>query len=79
MGNFKNLGVGKTFNLGSKKLQVKEVPKFNCKNCFILSLSNLCNTCDVFFDNGIIPECFGDERKDKKNVVFVEVSQKGEK
>ena len=76
MGNFKNLGVGKTFVLGSKKLQVKKSHGIECKKCFMHTVNN---NCDDLINKGVIPECYDEARKDKKNVVFVEVSQKGEK
>ena len=67
---FRDLSVGETFNIGAYKLKVEETEK-PCKNCFMLR--PLLPMCDEFCQEGYISECVGHNRKDKKNVMFIEV------
>ena len=69
---FKNLEVGETFQLGCRKFTVMEVED-GCDGCFFDG--------DCYFgclgyelqENYMLPECSNFNRKDRKNVIFVEV------
>ena len=70
---FENLGIGETFILGCRKFKVVESDR-RCVNCFF---DDGCG-----FEGGIgyelqgsylLPECAKCYRKDKKNVIFLEV------
>lgn len=62
---FLNLPIGSTFVLGNRTLKVIE--NINCSKCCITG------DCKILSDNGVIPECIGYKRNDRKNIIFVEV------
>lgn len=67
---FKNLEVGKTFTLGSRKFIVIE-SGIDCSECCFDKLEDC--PCSSMRINNFIPECSGRIRKDAKDVIFVEV------
>lgn len=78
---FKNLEVGKTFELGCRKFKVVENDN-GCKGCVFNKIFNKmfdeifdenCRVCYRMLKSNFIPECYYEDRKDKKDVIFVEV------
>lgn len=71
--DFKNLEIGKEFMLGNKKIKVEqEEAKYSCEKCFFYK-NDLFYKCTEMIEENIIPECFGHQRKDGKDVIFKEV------
>lgn len=74
--DFKNLGIGETFNIGVHKFKVYEKKKeykfCDCENCSLYKGLKDFN-CWEGVEYGIIPECLPTSRKDKKSVIFIEV------
>ena len=66
--SFKNLVIGETFVYGLTALKVVEATKeLNCQKCWVGTyIPERCGS-------DIIPYCIGKKRKDKKDVIFVEV------
>lgn len=70
---FNNLGVGKTFALGCRKFRVVEADEYDiCVGCHFDENNTYCGCGDLQAEE-FLPECFGNNRKDKKNVIFKEV------
>ena len=68
---FNNLGVGKKFWLGYRELTVVEIDDpFMCDSCF---LRGQWRDCWRMIEKNFLPECYWENRKDKKNVIFIEV------
>lgn len=69
--NFKNLDPGKTFPLGCKKFMVLENDEDTmCEGCFF---DEVYRHCGQLAKDNFIPGCCWENRKDEKNVIFVEV------
>lgn len=70
---FKNLEVGKIFSYKGKRLQINKVEKnyCTCSGCYFRNF--LCSECISLYRQGIIPQCTSLGRKDKNNIIFVEV------
>lgn len=80
---FKNLKIGETFIVGCKILKVVEknsdILKFGCNNCY-MQKNHWHGTeywtgtdCWKATEAGFIPECLSTYRKDKTDVLFLEV------
>ena len=70
---FENLGVGETFQLGCRKITVVETDEDTmCEGCFF-DETNI--HCTKLARDNFIPECCWENRKDEKNVIFVEVEE----
>lgn len=69
---FMNLEVGETFELGCRKFTVVETDGTECDGCFFYQVYSRCG--QMARDN-FIPECCWENRKDEKNVIFVEVEE----
>ena len=68
---FENLGVRETFQLGCRKFTVVETDEDTmCEGCFF-DETNI--HCTKLARDNFIPECYWENRKDEKNVIFVEV------
>ena len=68
---FENLGVGEIFQLGCRKFTVAETDEDNgCEGCFF---DETYEHCGQMQRDNFIPECCEENRKDEKNVIFVEV------
>ena len=68
---FENLGVGRTFELGYRKFTVVETDDDTlCEGCFF---DEVYRHCGQLAKDKFIPECCWENRKDEKNVIFVEV------
>ncbi|WP_294064570.1 hypothetical protein [uncultured Fusobacterium sp.] len=69
---FRNLEVGETFQLGCKKFTVIENDEdIMCEGCFFDE--EVYSHCGQMAKYNFIPECCEENRKDEKNVIFVEV------
>lgn len=72
---FENFEVGKTFELGYRKFTVMEVED-GCDDCFFDEIcEQIWEYCRKMARNNFIPECYSENRKDEKNVIFVEVEE----
>lgn len=58
--------VGEVFQFGKKKLKCVDVLHNNCTGCFLYGFDD-CVSC--------IGECSWAQRSDRKNVVFIEVTE----
>lgn len=68
---FVNLGVGETFQLGCRKFTVVESDEDNrCEGCFFDGCYGACIEMEI---KKFIPRCSKHSRKDRKNIIFVEV------
>lgn len=58
------------FEFEGIKLKAEKMPSNNmsCEKCYFHNMD-----CDLFHDKKLIPGCMDFERKDKREVVFVEV------
>lgn len=65
---FRNLGVGETFKLRSKKIIISESTG-SCDGYLYRGK----DTCQFLMMAAIIPECNGNYREDGKNIIFKEV------
>lgn len=74
---FRNLPIGEVFEFEGKTFRVEKAsPKkggWTCEGCSFET-----KTIDCYGEvlNGRLPECIGEDRKDKKNVIFKEVEKK---
>ena len=64
--------IGETFEFENKKIEVKEVEKNICSNCFF-------DTMCIGKRIDICGECYGKWRSDGKNVIFVEMQEQPQK
>lgn len=65
-----NLGVGETFQLGCRKFTVVETDDETvCEGCFF---DESYIHCTKLARDNFIPECCWENRKDEKNVIFIE-------
>ena len=64
--------IGETFEFENKKIEVKEVEKNICSNCFF---NGMCIGKRI----DICGECYGKWRSDGKNVIFVEMQEQPQK
>lgn len=74
---FENLGIGETFQLGCRKFTVVETDEDNgCEGCFFEE-DNYCYACLALDmqDKELTPSCCSVQRKDGKNIIFVEVEE----
>lgn len=69
---FNNLGVGEIFQLGYRKFKVIENEKKLCGKCCFKN-NKLEGFCLEMMEELFLPECCSEYRKDKKNVIFMEV------
>lgn len=70
---FENLEVGETFELGCRKFTVVETDDETvCEGCFF---DEVYRHCGQMVKDNFIPECLWENRKDEKNVIFVEVEE----
>ncbi len=69
---FKNLPIGKEWEIGSLKIKVMEDIIYSCRKCIFNKFSN----CKNLLENGFRPGCKSHQRKDEKNVIFVEIIEK---
>ena len=70
---FENLGIGETFQLGCRKFVVVETDDDTlCEGCFF---DEVYRHCGQLAKDKFIPECCWENRKDEKNVIFVEVEE----
>lgn len=74
---FENLGVGKTFELGCRKFTVVETGNSTlCNGCYFDEENYSYGCLGLEMQNKeIIPFCCSLQRKDEKNVIFVEVEE----
>lgn len=70
---FRNLEVGKNFSCGNRELKVAEATWEECGGC-IFDVPFI--SCDELKQLGIIPNCYKNERKDKKYVIFKDITNK---
>lgn len=67
---FANLGVGEIFQLGCRKFTVVESDEDTmCEGCFF---DESYIHCTKLARDNFIPECCLENRKDEKNVIFIE-------
>lgn len=70
---FLNLGIGESFRLGYRKFTVVESDEDNgCEGCFFDEGYGACIEMEI---KKFIPKCSKHSRKDRKNVIFVEVEK----
>ena len=70
---FGNLEIGKIFQLGCRKFKVVESDDDTlCEGCFF---DEVYEHCGQMQRDNFIPECCEENRKDEKNVIFVEVEE----
>lgn len=68
---FANLEAGRIFTLGCRKFTVMETDDDTlCEGCFF---DETYEYCEQMQRDNFIPECCEENRKDEKNVIFVEV------
>lgn len=66
-----DLKTGEKFRLGDREFVIEEERKGYCKGCFFEENDIPCEELKIY---SILPQCNGDCRKDKTNVIFKEVA-----
>lgn len=64
------LELGEEFQLGDRKFIIQEDKIGTCFDCFFIENLIPCEELKIY---SILPQCNGDCRKDKTNVIFKEV------
>lgn len=72
---FMNLKTGETFIMGYRKFIVLEDGDFGCEGCYFDKDYQSYGDCEELLFAEAIPRCSKEARKDRKNVVFVEVRE----
>lgn len=62
--------ISETFEFKNKKLQVVECADINCEECYFYEHNISCTPINV---SNFIGPCLADDRKDNKDIIFVEI------
>ncbi|MFR8990682.1 MAG: hypothetical protein ACLVH9_05890 [Fusobacterium sp.] len=61
------------FKYNGVELKSEEIPKHdkNCEKCYFCNVD-----CELLYDKKLIPDCMEFARKDKRDVIFVEIENR---